>query len=126
MQAVRRRLLAKVRGEGDLDLTWRSAGPARTAAWTWKAARESADHLSVYIDESVKLSEAASSQFSQHLVTWQSIGPAIDALLRGRKSPPKRIAEWLAEDASAGPGDWEELKADLDRDRRSYRKLFGR
>lgn len=37
-----------------------------------------------------------------------------------------RVAAWIAEDSAGGVGDWELLKAELDRDRLSSRKLFGK
>ena len=41
-----------------------------------------------------------------------------------RMSPATRLAAWITEDTNTGPGDWELLKAELDRDRLSARKLF--
>jgi hypothetical protein len=40
-------------------------------------------------------------------------------------TPAARIAAWIAEDSVGGAGDWELLKAELDKDRFSSRKLFG-
>ncbi|MGI8784225.1 MAG: hypothetical protein ACR2L2_11325 [Acidobacteriota bacterium] len=37
-----------------------------------------------------------------------------------------RIVAWIAEDSAGGAGDWELLKAELDQDRLSSRKLFGK
>lgn len=42
------------------------------------------------------------------------------------RSPAARVAAWIAEDIAAGPGDWEQLKAELDSDRLSSRRLFSR
>lgn len=39
-------------------------------------------------------------------------------------SPAARVAAWIAEDSAGGAGDWELLKAELDKDRLSSRKLF--
>lgn len=35
-----------------------------------------------------------------------------------------RVAAWIAEDSAGELGDWELLKAELDKDRLSSRKLF--
>lgn len=39
-------------------------------------------------------------------------------------TPAARVAAWIAEDSAGGAGDWEMLKAELDKDRLSSRKLF--
>lgn len=44
----------------------------------------------------------------------------------GYRAPAARVAAWIAEDTAAGPGDWEQLKAELDRDRLSSRALFAK
>jgi len=39
-------------------------------------------------------------------------------------TPAARVAGWIAEDSAGESGDWELLKAELDKDRLSSRKLF--
>ena len=48
----------------------------------------------------------------------QTLMPSLTA------SPAARVAAWIAEDLAEGPGDWQILKAELDKDRLSSRPLF--